>query len=285
MARKKPEQSPEPEQEDNLEEGSFMSHLLELRNRLLYSIVGVLIVFVPFALYSEVLYHVLASPLLKVLPSNGTMIATNPLSAFLTPLKLALYMAVVVTIPFLLYQLWAFIAPGLYRHEQKMVWPLMVSSTVLFYAGMAFAYFVVFPLVFTFLSKVTPGGVQFMPDIKEYQEFVFTLFFAFGLAFELPVAMVLLIRAGAVNPDTLAKKRQYVILWIFVVAMLITPPDVFSQTLLAIPMMLLFEIGLFVGRRVRPAPDEDEDEYRELSEEEMDRQLSAVDEAFTDKKG
>jgi len=265
------------------EEGTLMSHLMELRNRLLYSIVGVLIVFAPMALYSEVLYQVLALPLVKVLPEKGTMIATNPLSAFLTPLKLAFYMAVIVSIPHLLYQLWAFVAPGLYKRERKLVWPLLVSSTLLFYAGMAFAYFVVFPLVFGFLSGVTPGGVQFMPDIKEYQEFVFTLFFAFGIAFELPVALVLLIRAGVVDPDSLAQKRHYVVLWIFVVAMLITPPDVFSQTLLAIPMLLLFEIGLFVGRRVRPDEEPDEDDYRELSEEEMEAQLSAVDEAFKDK--
>lgn len=276
MAKKQKTENDEPE------ENTFLSHLMELRDRLIYLIIAVLVVFIPMALYSEVLYQFLASPLMKVLPDNGAMIATNPLSAFLTPLKLAFYLSIVVTIPFLLYQVWAFVAPGLYKHEQKLVWPLMVSSTLLFYGGMAFAYFVVFPLVFGFLSGVTPGGVQFMPDIKEYQEFVFTLFFAFGIAFELPVAMVLLIRAGAVNPDSLAAKRHYVVLWIFVVAMLITPPDVFSQTLLAIPMMLLFEIGLFVGRRVMPEPDEDD--YREMSKEEMDAQLNAVDEAFTDKK-
>ena len=276
MAKKQKTGSEEPE------ENTFLSHLMELRNRLIYLIIAILVVFIPMALYSEVLYQFLASPLMKVLPDNGAMIATNPLSAFLTPLKLAFYLSIIVTIPFLLYQIWAFVAPGLYRHEQKLVWPLLVSSTLLFYGGMAFAYFVVFPLVFGFLSGVTPGGVQFMPDIKEYQEFVFTLFFAFGIAFELPVAMVLLIRAGAVEPDTLAAKRHYVVLWIFVVAMLITPPDVFSQTLLAIPMMLLFEVGLFVGRRVMPEPDEDD--YREMSEEEMDAQLNAVDQAFTDKK-
>jgi len=275
-------ESDQNENEENLQEGTFLSHLLELRNRLLYSIVAVLIVFVPLAFKSELVYHVLAEPLLNVLPNQEGMVTINPLAAFLTPLKLAFYFAVVLTIPFLLYQLWAFIAPGLYKHERKLVWPLMVSSTVLFYAGMSFAYFVVFPLVFKFLSGITPMGVKFTPDITQYQEFVFTLFFAFGIAFELPVAMVLLIRAGVLNPETLAKKRQYVVLAIFTIAMVITPPDVFSQTLLAIPMLLLFEIGLYVGRRIRPEPDEDE--YREMTDEEMDTQLSAVDKAFTDDK-
>lgn len=268
--------------EEVLEEGTFLSHLLELRNRLLYSIIAVLVVFVPLAFKSEMVYHVLAEPLLNVLPNQEGMVTINPLAAFLTPLKLSFYFAVILTIPFLLYQLWAFIAPGLYKHERKLVWPLMVSSTVLFYSGMAFAYFVVFPLVFKFLSGITPLGVKFTPDITQYQEFVFTLFFAFGLAFELPVAMVLLIRAGVINPDSIAKKRQYVVLAIFTVAMVITPPDVFSQTLLAIPMLVLFEIGLYVGRRVRPEPDEDE--YREMTDEEMDSQLNAVDKAFTDDK-
>lgn len=273
---------PDQNDEEELQEGTFLSHLLELRNRLLYSIVAVLVVFVPLAFKSELVYHVLAQPLLNVLPNQEGMVTINPLAAFLTPLKLSFYFAVVVTIPFLLYQLWAFIAPGLYKHERRLVWPLMASSTILFYAGMSFAYFVVFPLVFKFLSSITPLGVKFTPDITQYQDFVFTLFFAFGLAFELPVAMVLLIRAGVLNPETLAKKRQYVVLVIFTVAMVITPPDVFSQTLLAIPMLLLFEIGLYVGRRVRPKPDEDE--YREMTDEEMDAQLSAVDKAFKDDK-
>ena len=268
--------------EEALQEGTFMSHLLELRNRLLYSIIAVLVVFVPMAFKSELVYHVLAEPLLNVLPNQEGMVTINPLAAFLTPLKLSFYFAVVVTIPFLLYQLWAFIAPGLYKHERKLVWPLMVSSTILFYSGMAFAYFVVFPLVFKFLTGITPLGVKFTPDITQYQEFVFTLFFAFGIAFELPVAMILLIRAGIIDPNSLAKKRQYVVLAIFTIAMVITPPDVFSQTLLAIPMLLLFEIGLFVGRRIRPEPDEDE--YHEMTDEEMDAQLSAVDKAFTDDK-
>lgn len=258
-------------------EGSLISHLLELRNRLLYAIIAILIAFVPLAIYSEWLYHQLAAPLLASLPAGGELIVTHPLQAFLTPIKLAFFFAVVVTIPFVLYQIWAFVAPGLYKREQKMVLPLLVSSSILFYAGMAFAYFVVFPLVFGFLTKITPAGVQFMPDIKAYQDFVFTLFFAFGVAFELPVALVLLTRMGIVNPHTLGKKRPYVVLWTFVAAMLLTPPDALSQTLLAIPLLVLFEIGLFISKRVKPR-DEDEDS-EEMTDTEMEAEL---DEALKD---
>jgi len=253
-------------------EGSLISHLLELRNRLLYAIVAILVAFVPLAIFSEQLYQQLAAPLLASLPAGSDMIVTHPLQAFLTPIKLAFFFAVVVTIPFVLYQIWAFVAPGLYKREQRMVLPLLVSSSVLFYAGMAFAYLVVFPLVFSFLAKVTPEGVQFMPDIKAYQDFVFTLFFAFGVAFELPVALVLLTRMGIVNPHTLGKKRPYVVLWTFVAAMLLTPPDALSQTLLAIPLLILFEVGLFISKRVKPR-DEDENS-EEITETEMEAELS-----------
>ena len=254
-------------------EGTFISHLLELRDRLLYSIVAILLVFVPLAVFSEQLYQQLAAPLLASLPEGNEMIVTHPLQAFLTPIKLALFLAVVITIPYVLYQIWAFVAPGLYRHEQRMVWPLLVSSSVLFYAGMAFAYFVVFPLVFGFLSQITPEGVRFTPDIKAYQDFVFTLFFAFGVSFELPVALVLLTRVGVVDPHKLGKKRPYVVLWTFVVAMLLTPPDALSQTLLAIPLLVLFEIGLLVAKRVKRKADlyEQEDE-----DADMDAELDAA---------
>jgi len=264
---------------DNSEkaEGSLISHLLELRNRLLYAIIAILIAFIPLAIYSEWLYHQLAAPLLASLPAGNEMIVTHPLQAFLTPIKLAFFFAVVATIPFVLYQIWAFVAPGLYKREQRMVLPLLVSSSVLFYAGMAFAYFIVFPLVFGFLSKITPEGVQFMPDIKAYQDFVFTLFFAFGVAFELPVALVLLTRMGIVNPHTLGKKRPYVVLWTFVAAMLLTPPDALSQTLLAIPLLVLFEIGLFISKRVKPRDDD------EISEEMTDTEMETeLDEALKD---
>lgn len=263
-------------------EGSLISHLLELRNRLLYAVVAILVAFVPLAIFSEQLYHQLAAPLLASLPEGSGMIVTHPLQAFLTPIKLALFFAIVATIPFVLYQIWAFVAPGLYKHEQRMVLPLLVSSSLLFYAGMAFAYFVVFPLVFGFLSRVTPEGIQFMPDIKAYQDFVFTLFFAFGVAFELPVALVLLTRLGIVNPQTLGKKRPYVVLWTFVVAMLLTPPDALSQTLLAIPLLVLFEIGLFISKRVKPREqDNDSEEMTDAEmEAEMDAALKELDSPF-----
>ncbi len=263
-------------------EGSLISHLLELRNRLLYAVIAILIAFVPLAIFSEQLYQQLAAPLLASLPEGSDMIVTHPLQAFLTPIKLALFFAIIITIPFVLYQIWAFVAPGLYKHEQRMVLPLLVSSSLLFYTGMAFAYFVVFPLVFGFLSRVTPEGVQFMPDIKAYQDFVFTLFFAFGVAFELPVALVLLTRLGVINPHTLGKKRPYVVLWTFVVAMLLTPPDPLSQTMLAIPLLILFEIGLFISKRVKPREkDNDSEEMTDAEmEAEMDAALKELDSPF-----
>lgn len=260
---------------DSTTEGSLFSHLLELRNRLLYSIIGVLVFFIPAAIFSQELYALIAAPLISVLPEGTTMIATEVASPFLTPLKLAFVVAIVFAIPVLLYQLWAFIAPGLYKHEQQMVFPLLFSSTLLFYCGMAFAYFVVFPLVFGFFTKVVPTGVQVMTDIKSYLDFVFSMFLAFGVAFEVPVAVFLLVRGGIVDPDKLAQKRPYVVLWAFVVAMLLTPPDVFSQTLLAIPMLLLFELGLFIARRGAKKSDDD-DEHHEMTDEEMEQELAAA---------
>lgn len=277
--------SPNADQEKDGSESGLIGHLLELRDRLLKIVLVLLLAFVPLAVLSEQLYHTLAAPLLGAMPGGGELIVTNPLSAFLTPLKLAFFVAALITLPNTLYQLWAFIAPGLYRHEQSMVMPLLVSSTLLFYAGMAFAYFIVFPLVFGFLAGITPEGVAFMPDIKSYQDFVFTLFFAFGVAFELPVALVLLTRAGIVDPYVLATKRPYVVLWVFVIAMMLTPPDAFSQTLLAIPMLVLFEIGLVVAKRIKPKEVDDagmaEDARRAereaaLDEYDMDAAMAAA---------
>lgn len=261
-------------------EGGFFSHLLELRNRLLYSVIAVLVVFAALAYFAQDIYVVLAEPLLKVLPEDSSMIATEVASPFLTPIKLTLWVSLIISVPVVLYQMWAFVAPGLYRHERMLVWPLILSSTLLFYLGMSFAYFVVFPLAFGFFTAFAPEGVQVMTDIRAYLDFVLGMFVAFGIAFELPVAIVLLARAGVVNPDSLAKKRPYVVVWTFVIAMLLTPPDVVSQTLLAIPMLLLFEIGIRVARYVRPRDAGAEEEY--MSDEEMDAELNKEEEYLSD---
>lgn len=232
-------------------EGTFLSHLVELRNRLIHAAIAVLVVFVALVFFAQEIYVIVATPLMAALPDGDSMISTEPAGPFLIPIKLTFAVAVVITIPYLLYQLWAFVAPGLYRRERKTVLPLLVSSTILFYLGMAFAYRVVFPIAFSFFTAYAPEGVRVMTDIHAYLSFVLRMFFAFGVAFELPIAIILLSRAGVVDPDSLASKRPYVVLGTFVIAMLLTPPDAFSQTLLAIPMLLLFEVGIFVARRMR----------------------------------
>jgi sec-independent protein translocase protein TatC len=263
----------EPENHDAAE-GGLMSHLLELRNRLLYSVVAIGVVFGAMLPFSSDIYTLVAKPLIGVLPTGATMIATEVASPFLTPIKLTLALATVLTIPFLLYQLWAFVAPGLYRHERRLVLPLLISSTVLFYSGMAFAYFVVFPMAFGFFVHALPPGVTMMTDIRQYLDFVFSMFFAFGIAFEVPVAVVLLARMGVINPDTLAQKRPYIVLLAFVVAAVLTPPDVFSQCFLAVPMILLFEIGIFFARRMKRAADAAVDSgRRDLTETEIENEF------------
>jgi sec-independent protein translocase protein TatC len=207
---------------------------------------------VPFA---NKVYALLAKPLLGVLPQGASMIATEVASPFLTPIRLTLALALVIAIPVVLYQIWAFVAPGLYRNEKRVAIPLLFSSIVLFYAGMAFAYFVVFPVAFGFFAHSAPEGVLMMTDIKAYLDFVFSMFFAFGIAFEIPVAVVILSHMGIVDPEALAGKRSYVIVGAFVMAAILTPPDVFSQLLLAIPTILLFEVGLFFARRWRVTTD------------------------------
>lgn len=238
-------------------EGSFLSHLLELRNRLLYAIVAIGVAFLVLVPFSTEVYALLAKPLLDVLPKGASMIATEVASPFLTPIRLTLAVALVVAIPFVLYQLWAFIAPGLYRHEKRIALPLLFSSIALFYGGMAFAYFVVFPVAFGFFAHSAPEGVVMMTDIKSYLDFVFSMFFAFGVAFEIPVAVIILSHMGVVDPEMLAAKRSYVILGAFIVAAVLTPPDVFSQVLLAVPMILLFEVGLFFARRLKRSRNEE----------------------------
>lgn len=234
------------------EDRPLLAHLLELRSRLMRCIIVVLALFLAFYPFRETLYRELAGPLMAVLPEGASMIATQVATPFLIPLKLALVAAFFVSIPYLLYQLWAFVAPGLYRHEKVLIWPLLISSVALFYAGMAFAYFVVFPLVFQFFAAATPEGVSMMTDIGEYLSFVMTLFFAFGAAFEVPIATILLVRTGATTRASLASKRPYVIVAAFTIGMVLTPPDVISQVLLAVPVWLLFELGIVLSRWFEP---------------------------------
>lgn len=258
---------PKSEESPATSSGTLLSHLIELRNRLLYCVVVVLVLFLAGMLFANELYSLVAEPLMRVLPPGASMIATEVASPFLTPLRLTFLASIVVAIPFLLYHIWAFVAPGLYRHERRLMLPLLVSSVALFYGGMAFAYFVVFPVVFGFLVTTAPAGVMVMTDIKSYLDFVFGMFFAFGVAFELPVAVILLARMGVVDPHKLARQRPYVVLGIFIIAAILTPPDVISQTLLALPMIVLFEIGLFVARRMRRARDATA--HREMSDADM----------------
>ena len=244
-------------------EQPLISHLVELRTRLLRSISAILLAFVALIYFSNDIYDFVARPLLSQLPEGTSMIATDVATPFITPIKLTLVVSFFVAIPYLLYQAWAFIAPGLYQHERRLVMPLVASSAVLFYAGMAFAYYVVFPLVFGFFTSTAPAGVTVATDIASYLDFVLTLFFAFGVAFEIPVATILLCWTGVTNPQSLREKRPYVIVGVFVVGMLLTPPDVFSQTLLAIPMWALWEIGLFFARFYVKKEDEEQQEQTE----------------------
>ena len=233
-----------------LPEQPFLSHLIELRDRLMRSVLVILVIFLALFPFGNDIYVFVADPLMRVLPEGTSMIATQVASPFLTPFKLALVTAVFIAMPYLLHQFWAFIAPALYQHEKRLALPLLASSVILFYLGAAFAYVVVFPLVFVFLTGVAPEGVAVMTDITHYLDFVLTLFFAFGLAFEVPIATIVLVVAGATTPENLAAKRPYVIVGAFVIGMLLTPPDIISQTLLALPMWLLFEIGLIFSRLV-----------------------------------
>ena len=244
-------------------EQPLISHLIELRTRLLHAISAILLVFVCLVYFSNNIYDFVAQPLLSQLPAGTSMIATDVATPFLTPIKLTLVVSFFVAIPYLLYQAWAFIAPGLYKHERRLIMPLVVSTAVLFYSGMAFAYYVVFPLVFGFFTSTAPAGVTIATDIASYLDFVLTLFFAFGVAFEIPVATILLCWTGVTNPQSLREKRPYVIVGVFVVGMLLTPPDVFSQTLLAIPMWALWEIGLFFARFYVKKEDEEQQEQTE----------------------
>ena len=236
----------EPEQDEGQ---PLIEHLVELRNRILRALLSILIIFLPlFYFANQEIYAYVAEPLRKFLPEGTTMIATEVASPFLAPFKLTLVLSIFLAMPYILHQLWSFIAPGLYSNEKRVAAPLLVSSIILFYAGMAFAFYVVFPLVFGFFTAAAPDGVTVMTDINRYLDFVLKLFFAFGLAFEIPIATVLLIWTGATTAQAMAAKRPYVIVGCFVVGMLLTPPDVISQILLAVPMWVLFEAGIIFAR-------------------------------------
>ena len=292
-------------------EQPFIAHLMEMRDRLLRIVLAVVIILAILFPFANDIYEFIARPLMEKLP--GEMIATGTITPFLTPLKLSLISSIFLAMPFILYQFWAFIAPGLYQHERKMVMPLVVSSTLLFYLGMAFAFYVVFPLVFAFIVSTAPDGVTVMTDMADYLDFVLTLFFAFGVAFEIPIATIIVLWTGVVTREALAKGRPYIIVGAFVIGMLLTPPDVISQVLLALPMWVLFEAGLiasrfFVKKREDedPEPEEEEepttrasspandtggqataassaavaypDDYVEPTEEEMEAALDSLDE-------
>jgi len=264
-------------------EQPLIYHLIELRDRLLRIVLVVAVIFLVLMPFSNSLFTALSGPLTAHLPEGSSMIAIEVASPFLIPFKLTLVLALFLSMPVVLYQLWAFVAPGLYAHERRLILPLLVSSTFLFYAGAAFAYFVVFPLVFAFFSATAPEGVSVMTDISHYLDFVLTLFFAFGAAFEVPILAVLLVWTGIATQQGLREKRPYVIVGAFVVGMLLTPPDVISQTLLAVPIWLLFELGVYFSgwfiRQKREGAGEDGSgrSYTPLSESEMDAELDSIE--------
>lgn len=248
----------------------FMSHLVELRDRLLRAVLVVLIIFLALFTFSNELYSLLAEPLLIHLPTGSSMIATEVASPFLTPFKLSMMTAIFIGMPFILYQLWAFVAPGLYKHEKSLAFPLLFSSIILFYLGMVFAYFVVFPLMFQFFTGIALEGVTMMTDITKYLDFVLKMFFAFGLAFEVPIATIIVISTGMSTAEKLANKRPYIIVVAFIAGMLLTPPDVVSQMLLAIPMWILFELGLIFSRILTSKKARLDKEREAKEEQELD---------------
>jgi len=257
----------------------LVTHLVELRDRLLRVVITVVVLFLSMIYFANDLYELLAAPLMAHLPSDSSMIATEVASPFFTPFKLTLVLSIFLAMPFLLYQFWGFVAPGLYNHEKRMMFPLLASSTALFYLGGVFAYFVVFPLVFGFFTSVAPDGVAIMTDISKYLDFVLKMFFAFGLAFEVPIVTIVLVWAGVTSPQGLREKRPYIIVSVFVFAMLLTPPDVISQTLLALPMLLLFEAGLYFSKHFYK-PDEEEPESGYGDDHTVDESEIDIDQEF-----
>jgi len=251
----------------NQSKNSFIPHLLELRSRLTKILLFILVIFILLIPFSGQIYNILSIPLLNALPQGSEMIAIDVASPFLIPFKLVIYLSIFIVIPYILYHLWSFIAPGLYSHEKKLIFPLIVSSSILFYLGAAFAYFVVFPLIFVFFIGIAPTDVAVMTDIGRYLDFVIALFFAFGFSFEVPIITVLLITSGITTKDKLISKRPYIIVGAFTLGMLLTPPDVISQILLALPMWLLYELGLYSSKffKIRKTSNETEEVYNDIA--------------------
>ncbi len=242
------------------EQHTLVSHLIELRTRFIRCIAAAAIVFLLLAAFSNDIYSLIATPLLDQLPENSSMIATEVAAPFLTPFKLTLFVALFLVMPYLLYQAWGFVAPGLYKKERRLAVPLLLSSIVLFYLGVAFSFYVVFPLLFSFLTATVPEGVTIMTDISHYLNFIIKLFFAFGLAFEVPVFTIVVLWSGVTDVETLRRQRPYIIIAAFVFGMLLTPPDIISQVMLAVPIWLLFELGLLLGAKfIKPTPDKSAD--------------------------
>jgi len=255
-----PDHEPLPDTDEVLEETSLVSHLIELRDRLIRISLSILVVFLCLFPFSEEIFTLVAQPLINQLPESSTMIATQVASPFLIPFKTTLWVALFISMPVVIYQTWAFVAPGLYSKEKRFAIPLVVSSIILFYCGIGFAYGVVFPLMFAFFNSVAPEGVAVMTDINNYLDFVLVIFFAFGMAFEVPIATVMLVWSGLTTPAKLGEARAYVFLGAFVAGMLLTPPDIISQTLLAVPIYLLYEVGIIMSRIMLPAEKPDESE-------------------------
>lgn len=279
-------------------EMTFVQHLVELRDILLRSVIAILVVFISLFPFANEVYSFIAAPIISALPEGGNIIAIGVISPFLTPLKMALIMAVYIAMPYLLYQIWKFIAPALYRREKQMIVPLVISSTILFYAGLLFSFYVVFPVIFGFLSDIGPSTVDFTPDIQYYLDFVLKVSFAFGVAFEVPIATILLIMFGATTIENLKKNRPYVVIGAFILGMLLTPPDIISQTLIAIPMWLLFEAGLIFAPLFsrkddetepedadpsnpdKPSKSDDDDDEEEWDDDKFDAEMDKIDEDF-----
>lgn len=268
-----------PEKQD-----SFITHLIELRDRLLRAVVAVILIFIALFPWANDLYTLLAQPLIAKLPQGSQMIATGVVSTFLIPVKVTMMTAFLIALPFVLYQMWSFIAPGLYQHERKLALPLLVASVFLFFTGMAFAYFLVFPVVFGFLAGATPEGVNFAPDISAYLDFVMTLFIAFGVTFEVPVVVILLVITNMVSVEKLREVRPYVIVGAFVLGAIFTPPDIISQFMLAIPLWLLYELGIVLAsllRKVKPAEQQAaspySSDYQPMTDEQMEAELDSMD--------